>query len=86
MVFALIGTANTALWDRGSGLIYDDDLIITWVRDAGMGGQRTWSDAMEWVGNLVYGDYDDWRLPATPGTTYEGLQVKARWDTWALRI
>ena len=45
------GTPN--LYDRGRGLIYDADLNITWFQDAGFGGQRTWFDAMDWVGNLA---------------------------------
>jgi len=61
---------HATLWDRGGGLIYDDDLNITWLQNAGLGGKKTWYDAMAWANNLVYEGYDDWRLPTTPGTIY----------------
>ena len=76
MGFTTMATADTPypgtpnLYDRGRGLIYDADLNITWFQDAGFGGQRTWFDAMDWVSDLVYWGYDDWRLPTTPGTAY----------------
>ena len=38
LVLAFSGNAGAALHDRGSGLIYDDVLDITWLQDAGMGG------------------------------------------------
>ncbi len=65
--------AHAALFDRGGGMIYDDVLNITWLQDAnyartsGYGwnpdGRMNWDDAMEWADNLVYGGFDDWRLP-----------------------
>jgi hypothetical protein len=57
------GTLN--LYDRGGGMIYDSDLNITWLKDAGMGGMKNWYDAMIWADNLNYGGYDNWRLPTT---------------------
>jgi hypothetical protein len=67
----LSGTAHATLIDRGSGLIYDDVLNITWLQDANYAktsgydadGMMTWADANAWAANLVYGGYDDWRLP-----------------------
>ncbi len=76
--FATSGAAQAALHDRGGGLIYDDVLNLTWLRDANyaktqydnsggaMGdadGKMTWADANTWAANLSYGGYDDWRLP-----------------------
>ena len=66
-----VGAATAALHDRGSGLIYDDVLNITWLQDAnyyaattpGSSGQLTWQTANTWAENLTYGGYDDWRLP-----------------------
>ena len=70
--------ANADLYDRGNGLIYDDELDITWLQDANYAatqyaatgglegdadGRMTWTDANEWADNLSYGGYDDWRLP-----------------------
>ena len=55
------GGANAALYSRGNGMVYDDVLKITWLRGP-FGG--TWENANALVNNLVYGGYDDWRLPA----------------------
>ena len=73
----LAGSASATLFDRGSGLIYDDQLNITWVQNASLcatlnncvnrddsfeTGGMTWNDANTWAANLVYGGFDDWRL------------------------
>ncbi len=69
------GGAHALLIDRGRGLIYDTDRDITWVQDANLcvtlgnclnsvSGEMTWSDANAWANALVYGGYDDWRLPS----------------------
>jgi len=65
--------ANANLIDRGGGMIYDQDLNITWLADANYAktsgydadGQMNWSQAMTWANNLSYGGYTDWRLPAS---------------------
>lgn len=64
--------ANAALIDRGGGLIYDTDLNVTWLSDANysrtsgysVDGILSYTDAVNWVGNLNVGGYDDWRLPS----------------------
>lgn len=66
------GAAHAALHDRGGGLIYDDDLNVTWLSDSGYAmtsgydsdGRMTWEEASRWAADLVYGGYDDWRLPS----------------------
>ena len=93
-------TAQATLIDRGNGMIYDQDLDITWVSDANLfktqfdadnsmlnnlfyqyvdnhshmtnyrdfvtaTGSMSWWGAQAWVDNLVYGGFDDWRLPTT---------------------
>ncbi|MDP1992482.1 MAG: DUF1566 domain-containing protein [Syntrophales bacterium] len=70
MVFVMVTLAQANnLIDRGGGLIYDSDLDITWLQDAGLGGQKTWDAAKTWAEALNYHDtvrdvyYDDWRLP-----------------------
>jgi hypothetical protein len=82
-VFALITaigsplTASAALIDRGNGLIYDNNLNITWLANANAGagsafdngdsasdGKMTWDNALAWANQLIYGGYDDWRLPS----------------------
>ena len=57
--------AQASLVDRGGGLIYDQDLNITWLANANVNGLMTWNTAMTWAGNLAYGGYTDWRLPTT---------------------
>lgn len=64
--------AQAALNDRGGGMLYDDVLKVTWLRDANYAktsgydddGRMNWSAARTWAGNLVFGGYDDWRLAA----------------------
>jgi hypothetical protein len=73
LVFMAPVRAGADLIDRGNGLIYDTDLDITWLQDAGLaarsfGRSVSWYEAQEWVANLEYGGFNDWRLPTTPGT------------------
>ncbi len=82
----LSGAAHAALIDRGGGLIYDQDLNITWLQDANYAmtsgyhatGNMTWSEATTWAANLSYDDsvrgvtYTDWRLPSTTDTGTPG--------------
>ena len=70
-------SANAALHDRGNGLIYDDARDVTWMQDANYAatqyaltngqfgdedGRMTWDESISWVGQLNYGNYDNWRL------------------------
>jgi hypothetical protein len=60
------GAAKSELIDRGSGLIYDDILDITWLEYANYSGETmTWDEAMSWADNFAFQGYDDWRLPAS---------------------
>ncbi len=77
LIFGFSTVSHATLIDRGGGLIYDDDLDITWIQDAhycetsgyDTNGMMTWADAMTWAGNLSYYDsvrdvtWDDWHLP-----------------------
>ena len=66
------GAANATLLDRGGGMIYDDQLDITWLQDANYpqtsgfdsDNRMTWDAAKAWADGLVYGGYSDWRLAA----------------------
>src|SRR5712692_5471607 len=72
-------SVRATLFDRGSGLIYDSDLNITWTQNAnlcvalnncigpngGTPGAMTWDNANSWANNLVFGGFDDWRLAST---------------------
>lgn len=63
--------ANAILIDRGSGMIYDNELDVTWLEDANYAmtsgydadGNMTWDAATTWASILSFGGYDDWRLP-----------------------
>ena len=70
------GAAQAALVNRGGGMIYDTTRNITWLADmnyaktsgyTGTGvnadGTMTWAAATAWASNLVYGGFNDWRLP-----------------------
>ena len=71
------GAAQATLHDRGGGLIYDDVLKITWLKDANyaktsghdVDGLMNWSAANTWAAGLSYFDsvrnvtWSDWRLP-----------------------
>lgn len=60
-----------ALIDRGTGMIYDTGLGITWLQDANYAktsgfdsdGAMPFQDGLEWVESLEYAGYTDWRLP-----------------------
>jgi hypothetical protein len=82
-LLASSGVARATLWDRGGGLIYDDDLNITWLQDANYAttseynnfsylvyGLRmmTWYQANTWAEELSY--YDSVR--------------NFTWDDWRL--
>lgn len=68
-----------SLFDHGDGLIYDDDLYMTWLQDANFAmtsgfdtdGLMTWVEADGWAASLGHFDsvrnvtYNDWRLPTT---------------------
>ena len=63
-IFNIATSASAALYDRGNGLIYDDDLDITWLQYSNYAAQTmSWDEANLWVNDLLYLDYTDWRLP-----------------------
>ena len=77
-IISISGISNAMLWDRGGGLVYDDVLDITWLKDANYAktsgydsdGLMIWDEAMSWVADLIYYDsvrnvyWDDWQLPS----------------------
>jgi len=74
------GAAQATLMDRGGGLIYDDQLNVTWLQDANYAktsgydadGLMNWTDANAWAAGLSYGGYSDWRLPTMVDTGTSG--------------
>lgn len=79
MVFGLAVSAHATLVDRGGGLIYDDGLGITWLKNANLAasntfgvseisasGRMSWYTANDWIAAMNtanYLGYSDWRLP-----------------------
>lgn len=71
LAIGITSTAQATLIDRGNGLIYDDILDVTWLQDANYAqtsgydsdGKMTWNNAVTWADGLMFGGYDDWRLP-----------------------
>lgn len=65
--------AQADLIDRGNGMVYDQELNLTWLQDANYSfgaapltnGAMTWDAANQWASTLVVGDFSDWRLPTT---------------------
>lgn len=86
-VIFLCTPANANLIDYGSGMIYDTDLNITWLQDANLaasntfgvsgidpGGTMNWNTAQDWIAAMNtanYLGYSGWRLPTTPGTSFD---------------
>ena len=60
------GITHAELIDNRDGTvsqIKDDGSAFMWLKDAGMEGRRGWYDALDWADNLVFADFDNWRLP-----------------------
>lgn len=78
VALALSVPVHGALIETGGGLVYDDDLDVTWMQDLNYArttgvtadGKMTWNEALNWVSSLVFVDsatglvYDNWLLPA----------------------
>lgn len=62
---ALLAPAHASLELRGGNndMVYDTATGLTWVRNASLGGMRTWADAKAWAEALEFGGRNDWRLP-----------------------
>jgi hypothetical protein len=77
LVLGVALNAGAVLIDRGGGMIYSTEMNMTWLMDANFAwtsgyaqtlgystdGRMTWNDANTWTQSLVYGGFDDWRLP-----------------------
>lgn len=87
---AALLSANThaALIDRGNGMIYDTTLNITWLQDMNYpktlgesaSGSMYRDQALSWVDQLVYGGFDDWRLPSAHLIGNETLSMDGSTD------
>lgn len=43
--------------------LYDNQLDITWLRNASVNGRADWAASNTWAKTVVVGDYAGWRLP-----------------------
>jgi hypothetical protein len=83
LALGLTTTTQATLIDRGNGMIYDSDQDLTWLQDANYmktsdyrspvvdfdpASWTPWDGVMAWADGLVYGGYDDWRLPTITAT------------------
>jgi len=50
--------------DASWTMVYDSDLNITWRADGNRSNHYSWFSATTWANNLVFGGFDDWRLPS----------------------
>jgi hypothetical protein len=83
LVFGLATTVQASLIDRGNGMIYDSDQDLTWLQDANYAktsgydsdGRMTWDEAMAWADSLIFGGYDDWRLPTVVDMGTPGINI-----------
>jgi hypothetical protein len=68
LVVLLFGvSAHASLVDMNDGTIYDTDTQLSWLKDAGAGGLKTWADANTWAAGLNTGNgfagLTGWRVP-----------------------
>lgn len=70
------GSAQAELLLRANGsMVYDTATNLTWLTDASLGGLRTQADAAQWATSLIFGGFDDWRLPTVAPVNGLGLQL-----------
>jgi hypothetical protein len=94
---AWTGAAQAALIKRSGGMIYDTTYDITWLADmnyaktsshTGTGvsvdGTMTWNAAQDWAESLIYGGFDDWRLPWINPSDTTCSDVLLVWDVYPL--
>ncbi len=63
MLIALAVLAHAELVDMKDGTIYETDTQLSWLKDAGAGGIKSWDEAAAWAAGLKVGGLTGWRLP-----------------------
>ena len=79
-MLALSGAAQSALINRGGGMIYDTTANITWLADMNHAktsghdadGIMDWSSSVAWGNSLTIGSFSGWRLPTMVDTGTAG--------------
>src|SRR3972149_10605302 len=72
LVFGISVSVHATLIDMGDGTIYDDDLQLSWLKNANTNGLMNWSAANTWADNLVFATFDNWRLPTVTDIGNDG--------------
>jgi len=79
LLLGAAAVSEAALESRAGGTMYYDTVLdVTWMANANAiagtayddavfpdDGRVSWGSAKAWAADLVFGGYDDWRLPAT---------------------
>ena len=52
VVIGLSIPAYAKLVDMRDGTVYDTDTQLSWLKDAGAGGEKTWDEAVAWAASL----------------------------------
>ena len=52
------------IFDSQTNVVLDTENGITWTRDAGIGNEGDWTNAVDYCDNLETNGYSDWRLPS----------------------
>ena len=69
VILLYVVSAKAALVDNGDGTITDTDTNLMWLQDANYAATtgvyfNYQDEAWDWVEQLTYAGYDDWRLPS----------------------
>jgi len=52
------------IFDANTNVVIDNDSGLVWTRNANIGGQMDWTNAVNYCDNLEANGYSDWRLPS----------------------
>jgi hypothetical protein len=79
MILFVCAPASATLIDRGGGIIYDDQLSVSWLQDGDQAPSPApsitrWARYNAWAQDLVVRGYDDWRL-ASMDLNADGMVV-----------
>ena len=70
-------SAQAGLVARPGGMVNDTVQNITWLQNWNTNGRMDWTTANNWANNLVYGGFDNWRLPTANTTASSNCSANA---------